>query len=378
MNKAATLVLGIALGSAVVGHAATIKKQPFGTLNGTTVDIYTLVNDGGAEMSVTSYGGIVTALKVPDKDGTLGDVVLGFNTLDGYLNEAYMKSKPYFGAIVGRYSDRIHGGKFSLEGRTFTLSQNEGKNTLHGGAVGFNSVVWAVKSLETKDGPALDLTYTSPDGDQGFPGNLTMTVRYTLTNDNALRVDYRATTDTPTVINMTHHSYFNLGGEGSGTNVGHEVMINADKFAANLHEGGFIASGELLPVAGTPLDFRQARRLGDRIDAESEHLAGGYINNFVLNKAAENTLSLAATVHEPNSGRFMQVFTTEPVMLLYTGQGLNGTLKGKSGRMYQSRAGFCMETQHHSDSPNLPEFPSTVLRPGQQFNSTTIYKFSTL
>jgi aldose 1-epimerase len=351
--------------------SGTISQAPFGnTPDGTPVAIYTLRNSKGMEARIMTYGGIVQSLKVPDKNGKLGDVVLGYDDLDGYL-----KASPYFGALVGRYGNRIGGAKFTLEGKTYTLATNNGPNSLHGGIKGFDKVVWKATSLMTADGPALQLTYFSKDGEEGFPGNLKVTAVYTLTDNNELRLDFTATTDKPTVCNLTHHSYFNLAGQGNGDILGHEVYINSDKTTPVDKE--LITTGKFASVDGTPFDFRKPTTIGARINDPDTQLqyGPGYDHNWVINKPM-GKLGLQARVYEPTSGRVMEVFSTEPGLQFYTGNSLDGSITGKGGKVYQRRTGFCMEPQHYPDSPNKPMFPTTELKPDQAFQNTIIYKFS--
>ena len=346
-----------------------IKKQAFGvTQSQQPVELYTLTNASGVEARIMTYGGTVVSLKVPDRQGRLADVVLGYETLEGYL-----KNSPYFGAIIGRYGNRIGKGTFSLNGKQYTLSKNNGENTLHGGIKGFGTVVWKAKEVKSKDGIGLELTYLSKDGEEGFPGNLLVTVVYTLTNQNELKIEYSATTDKTTVVNLTNHSYFNLVGEGSILK--HELMINASRFTPV--DAGLIPTGELRSVKGTPMDFTQLAVIGTRIDQQDEQLTfgRGYDHNWVLNNAT-GKLALAARAYEPVSGRVMEVLTTEPGLQFYSGNFLDGSITGKGGQVYKQRSGFCLETQHFPDSPNKPGFPSTVLRPGQSYKTTTIYKFT--
>jgi aldose 1-epimerase len=314
------------------------------------------------------YGGVVVSLRVPDRRGNLGDVVLGYDQLDRYL-----KKGAYFGALIGRYGNRIGNGRFSLDGQEYKLAQNNGENHLHGGLVGFDKVLWNRTESPTDDVFGLKLTYLSKDREEGYPGNLSVTVIYTLTNKDELKLSYSAMTDKPTVVNLTNHSFFNLA--GSGSNLGHEIMINADRFTPVVK--GLIPTGELRDVKGTPMDFSTATAIGARIDEDYEQLtlAGGYDHNYALNKR-DSELSLAARVSEPSTGRVMEVYTTEPGMQFYSGNFLDGSITGKGGRVYERRSAFCLETQHFPDSPNKPGFPSTVLRPGQQYSSTTIYRFS--
>ena len=348
--------------------AASITKTPFGKMpDGRSVERYTLRNAGGAEVSIITYGGIVTALKVPDRAGKSGDVVLGYDSLDEYL-----KNGQYFGALIGRYGNRIAGGKFSLDGQTFTLPRNNGSNCLHGGDHGFDKVLWTATPRETDLGPALELTYFSKDGEEGFPGNLKVTAVYTLTTDNALRVDFTATTDRPTVCNLTHHSYFNLA--GTGDILGYSLMIAADRFTPV--NASLIPTGELQPVAATPFDFTSSQKIGARINDDNKQLrfGQGYDHNWVLNKPA-GELGLAARVADPQSGRVLEVFTTEPGLQFYSGNFLGDTY-GKSGTVYHHRWALCLEPQHYPDSPNHPKFPSTELKPGQTYKNTIIYRFS--
>jgi len=350
----------------------TVSQAPFGkTPDGVPVEIYTLRNGKGMEARIMTYGGIVVSLKVPDRTGKISDVVLGYDNLDGYLAN---KGNTYFGALIGRYGNRIAKGQFTLDGNTYTLATNNAPNHLHGGVKGFDKVVWQAKSWLTPGGPQLELTYVSKDGEEGYPGNLNVTAVYTITDNNELRVEFTATTDKPTVCNLTHHSYFNF--RGSGDVLGHVVYINADKFTPV--DSGLIPTGELRPVAGTPFDFRQSTAIGERINSSDEQikLANGYDDNWVLNKPA-GQLGLAARVTEPTSGRVMEVFTTEPGMQFYTGNFLDGSMTGKGGWVYQLRNGFCMEPQGFPDSPNHPDFPATTLRPGETYRNTIIYKFST-
>ena len=364
----ATLALAACGPAKKTGVTQEMTKQPFGkTPEGEQVELYTLTNSKGMEVSVMTYGGIIVSLKTPDRAGRLADVVLGFGNLDGYL-----KGHPYFGAIIGRYGNRIAKGRFTLDGVTYKLARNNGENHLHGGIKGFDKVVWKAREA----GPqSLELSYLSKDGEEGYPGNLSVTVTYTLTEAGELKIDYQATTDKPTVLNLTNHSYFNLAGQGEGDVLGHQVMIMADRFTPV--DAGLIPTGELRAVDGTPFDFRMPRAIGERINAADEQLklGKGYDHNFVLSGAA-GTLRQAARVVEPKSGRVMEVFTTEPAMQLYTGNFLDGTITGKGGKVYQHRYGFCMETQHYPDSPNQAAFPSVVLRPGGRYQTTTVYKFS--
>ncbi len=346
-----------------------MKKQSFGTTaSGEAVDLYTLSNKNGVEAALMTYGGIVVALRAPDRAGRLGDIVLGFDTLDGYL-----KGHPYFGAIVGRYGNRIAKGKFRLGGAEYTLARNNGENALHGGVRGFDKVVWKARDV-SGEAQSLELSYLSKDGEEGYPGNLAVTVTYTLSDANELRIDYSATTDKDTVVNLTNHSYFNLAGQGEGDILGHKVTLNAGRFTPV--DKGLIPTGELRSVEGTPFDFRQPLVIGARISQNDEQLVfgKGYDHNFVLDRKGAG-LEMAARVYEPKSGRVLEVWTTEPGIQLYTGNFLDGTIRGKAGKVYNQRYGFCLETQHFPDSPNQPSFPTTVLKPGQLYRTTTTYKF---
>ena len=352
-------------------NAQKISKESFGkTADGESVDLFTLTNRNGMEARITNYGGIVTTLTAPDRNNKYADVVLGFNDLDSYL-----KGHPYFGALVGRYGNRIAKGRFTLNGVEYKLAVNNGENHLHGGIKGFDKVVWTARSMRTKLGPALSLTYVSKDMEEGYPGNLTVKVVYTLTNNNELRIDYSASTDKDTVTNLTHHSYFNLAGEGTGDILNHQLLLKASRFTPT--DAGSIPTGELRNVQGTPFDFLKSTSIGARINQDEEQLkfGGGYDHNWVVNGRA-GTLRQAASVYESTSGRVMDVWTTEPGIQFYTGNFLDGTLTGKSGKAYARRNGFCLETQHYPDSPNKPKFPTTTLRKGATYRSTTIYRFS--
>jgi aldose 1-epimerase len=347
--------------------APRASKTSWGrTADGESVELYTLTNQKNSEARITTYGGILVSLKVPDRAGALGDVVAGFDSLQGYLTPA-----PYFGAIIGRYGNRIAGARFSLNGVGYTLARNNGENHLHGGIRGFDKRVWTAKILSPQ---SLELTYTSRDGEEGYPGNLSVAVTYTLTDTNDLRIEYSATTDKETIVNLTHHSYFNLAGDGDV--LAHEAVINADRFTPV--DQGLIPTGELRSVAGTPFDFRGPKAIGERIEQKDEQLifGGGYDHNWVLNRSGSG-LESAAKVRDPKSGRVMEVLTTEPGLQFYTGNFLDGSLQGK-GRVYTRRSAFCMETQHFPDSPNKPGFPSTVLKPGTRYETATVYRFSTL
>ncbi len=347
-----------------------LKGRPFGkTRAGEPVELFTLTNSKGMQADIMTYGGVLVSLKVPDRSGKLADVVLGFDTLDGYQS---IPPPPYFGALIGRYGNRIGGARFTLNGTEYKLAQNNGTNHLHGGLRGFDKVVWKAR---TPDAQSLELTYLSKNGEEGYPGNLTATVTYTLTENNELKLDYRATTDKDTVLNLTNHSYFDLAGQGEGDVLGHQITINADRFTPV--DSGLIPTGELRSVEGTPFDFRQARAIGERIDVDDEQIkfGKGYDQNFVLNRSGSG-LELAARVMEPKSGRVMEVLTTEPGVQFYTGNNLDGSIRGKGGKVYGRRYGLCLETQHFPDSPNKPNFPSVVLKPGAQYQTTTVYRFS--
>jgi len=352
-----------------------IEKRAFGKApDGTPVDLYTLTNANGnangAEAKISNYGGTVVSLVVPDRDGQLGDVVLGFDTL-----EEYVEQSPYFGCIVGRYANRVGKSRFVLDGVEYTLTQNEGENQLHGGIKGFDKVVWGAEPVRSDDAVGLTLAYLSKDGEEGYPGNLSVKVGYYLTDGDELRIEYFATTDKPTVVNLTNHCYFNLAGAGSGDVLGHELMINADRFTPTDEHS--IPTGELRSVKGTPMDFTQPTAIGARIERDDEQLrlGQGYDHNWVLNKP-EGSLGLAARAYEPTTGRVLEVYTTEPGVQFYAGNFLDGSITGKGGRVYDRHDAFCLETQHFPDSPNNPNFPSTVLRPGEEYRQTTIYRFS--
>lgn len=356
--------------------AQSVTKVSYGkTADGQNVDLYTLRNTKGVEAKITNYGGILVSLKVPDRYGNFDDVVLGFNDLDSYLT----KNDPYMGALIGRYGNRIAKGRFTLKGVEYKLAVNNGENHLHGGIKGFDKVVWTGRETQTKTGPAVVLTYLSKNGEEGYPGNLRVRVVYTLTNEDELKIDYYATTDKDTVINLTHHSYFNLAGESNGDILEHMININADRFLPT--DAGSIPTGELRPVAGTPFDFNKLAQtqIGSRINQDDEQLkfGNGYDHTWVINGPA-GKLRFAASAWDPTLWRKMEVWTTEPGIQFYTGNFLNGTLTGKSGKRYQRRSGFCFETQHFPDSPNHPSFPTTTLRKGAIYKSTTIYKFGIL
>jgi aldose 1-epimerase len=364
------ILAGCATSENSENSSASIEKQPFGTApTGEPVDIYTLRNSKGAEARIMTYGGIVVSLKMSDKDGHYGDVVLGYDNLDSYV-----KNSPYFGALIGRYGNRIGGGKFTLDGVTYQLATNNGPNCLHGGLKGFDKRVWTAKAHMSADGPQLVLHYLSKDGEENFPGNLKVKAVWTLTEDNALKLEYTATTDKDTVVNLTHHGYFNLAGKGDI--LGHVVMMPADKFTPV--DATLIPTGELKSVEGTPFDFRMPTAIGARIGQEDEQLkfGGGYDHNWVINKTLGD-LTLMARVTEPTTGRVMEVWSTEPGLQFYSGNFLDGTITGKNGWVYEHRDAFCMEPQHFPDSPNKPQFPTTELKPGEVYHNVIMYKFST-
>ena len=349
----------------------SVKKESFGKVDGQEVFLYTLSNARGAEARITNYGGIVVSLKVPDRNGKFDDIVLGYDNLDGYLKNGGV----YIGALIGRYGNRIAKGRFRLNGVEYKLATNNSENHLHGGIKGFDKVVWDAKSLRTKSGAALELTYLSRDGEEGYPGNLRVKVIYTLTDSNELKIDYSATTDKDTIVNLTSHSYFNLAGQGNGSILNHQLMINAARFTPI--DATSIPTGELRSVKGTPFDFTRLTAIGAHINDADEQLkfGTGYDHNFVLNGQA-GVLRLAARAYEPTTGRVMEVWTTEPGLQFYSGNFLDGTITGKNGKVYNQRYGFCLETQHFPDSPNKPQFPSTVLRKGGSYHTTTIYRFT--
>lgn len=349
----------------------SVKKESFGKLpDGTTIDSYTLANKNGVEVKITNYGATVTSIKVPDRSGKFEDVALGYDSIDGYLAK-----NPHLGSVAGRYANRIAKGEFTLNGKAYKLAKNNGENHLHGGPKGFYQALWTATPVESGDNVGLTLKYLSKDGEEGYPGNLDVTVTYTLTGDNALKIDYAATTDKDTILNLTNHSYFNLAGAGNGDILKHELKINSEQITPV--DSTMIPTGDVKPVAGTPFDFSKLTAIGARINDQDEQLilGKGYDHNFILN--VNNTISTPAVeVYEPTTGRVMEVFTNQPGVQLYTGNFLDGTITGKGGKVYNQRYGFCLETQHYPDSPNKPNFPNVVLKTGQRFDSTTIYKFS--
>lgn len=374
LSSVLTLILCAGLAAPLLARtaqrsAARISKREFGKLaDGTTVDIYTLRNRKGLEVEITNYGGAVVSLRTPDRRGRMADIVLGYDDPPGYVNDT-----SYFGALIGRYANRIARGKFTLNGADYQLAQNNGVNHLHGGVRGFNKVLWEAREVRHTGGVALKLTYLSKDNEEGYPGNLTVTATYVLSDANELRIEYIATTDKETIVNLTHHSYFNLAGAGAGDVLKHQVKINADRFTPV--DETLIPTGELRAVKSTPFDFNRVTAIGSRINEADDQLVlgKGYDHNFVLNKKGRE-LSLAASVYEPASGRAMEMWTTEPGVQFYTGNFLD-KVHGKAGKIYDYRGGFCLEAQHFPDSPNKPSFPSTVLKPGQRYTQTTVYKF---
>jgi len=339
------------------------KQQPFGTIADQEIILYTLENKNGMIVRLTNFGGIVTSIHLPDRDGKPRDVVLGFDSLHSYIDE-----HPYFGCIVGRYANRIAHGQFTLDGVSYQLAKNNGENHLHGGPEGFDKKVWQAESFQHGDDAGVILEYLSPDGEEGYPGNLKVRVVYSLTGENELKIDYTAECDAPTPVNLTHHSYFNLNGQGEGDILGHELMINADRYTPV--DEGLIPTGVLQDLTGTPMDFRSPKTIGQDFD----QVPGGYDHNFVLNK--KGGLSLAARLKSTVTGIVMDVLTTQPGLQFYSGNFLDGSLAGKEGKVYQKNYGLCLETQHFPDSPNQPSFPDVILRPGEKFHHQTIYKFN--
>jgi aldose 1-epimerase len=373
-------IVGVLAGGAVLACLAQaaskkgneeVKKTVFGkTASGAPVELFTLSNVHGMKVEITNYGGAVVSLMAPDRHGNFADVVLGMDTVAGYQRQT-----AFFGALIGRYGNRIGHAQFQLDGQTYKLPKNDGDNTLHGGPQGFDKRIWKIHKAQ---GEAIELSYTSHDGEEGFPGDLTATVIYTLTARNELKIDYSATTDKDTVVNLTNHSYWNLSGAGSGDILNDQLTIYADRFTPV--DAGLIPTGELRPVAGTPFDFTKPTAIGTRIEQDDQQLqyAKGYDHNWVLNKGneADGPLAKAAEVYDPSSGRVLEVFTTEPGIQFYTGNFLDGTIHGKGGKVYAHRGALCLETQHFPDSPNKPEFPSTELKAGQTYTSTTVYRLS--
>lgn len=363
--------------------AATVLTILFSLFNATastsmppkdfdSIMLYTLQNSSGVTITATNYGATITSIVVPDRDGNMGDIALGYNSVESYINAV---DKPYFGSVVGRYGNRIAKGTFSIEGEEYTLATNNGENHLHGGTIGFDKVVWDAKPIGDN---TIEFSYLAKDMEEGYPGNVEVKVTYTLTDDNELRVDYHATTDKTTHVNVTQHTYFNLKGEGNGTILDHELMLNAKQYTPV--DEGLIPTGDTPNVAGTPFDFTTAKPIGRDIDQDHQQLeiGLGYDHNWILDKGGkQGELTLAAVLSEPTTGRVVEVSTTEPGVQFYSGNFLDGRLKGKSGKTYEYRGGLCLETQHYPDSPNQPNFPSTLLKPGDEYQSTTVFKFST-
>ncbi|MGB7848297.1 MAG: aldose epimerase family protein [Candidatus Acidiferrum sp.] len=366
----AVLILCAGIAGVVMSKTQVSKKSGGKLPDGEPVDIYTL-KDEKIEVQIMTYGGFVVSIKAPDRAGKVEDVVLGFDEPSGYYENNHSKGAAFFGPIVGRYANRIAHAKFSLDGKEYTLTKNNGDNTLHGGPGGFHNRMWTGK--EISDG--VELKYLSKNGEEGYPGNLAATVRYTLSGGD-LKIEYSATTDKPTVVNLTNHSYFNLSGQGHGTILAEELKLNASRFTPV--DSGLIPTGELKPVAGTPFDFLKPHAVGERINADDEQirLGHGYDHNFVIDGGGGQEMKEAAEVYDPASGRVLKVLTTEPGVQFYTGNFLDGTIKGKGGAIYPRNAALCLETQHFPDSPNHPGFPPTVLKPGNEFHSTTIFRFS--
>ncbi len=374
----ATILLLIAVAAVMPfpqsGAESKMEKRPFAkTQDGQSVELYILTNRAGFEVAITNYGGTLVSLKAPDRNGKIADVILGYDSVTGYEN-----GKAYFGGTIGRYGNRIAHGKFTLNGTPYTLAKNDGENHLHGGLIGFNKRVWNAKEISTDAGQALELTYLSRDGEEGYPGNLSIAVVFTVSADrNALKIEYSATTDKETVVNLTNHAYFNLAGQGNGTILGHQLTLHAGKFTPV--DASLIPTGVRQSVRNTPFDFLKPVAIGARIAKDDEQLifGKGYDHNWVLDRISAKALSPAAHVYDPQSGRVLEVSTTEPGIQFYSGNFLDGTIHGKDGKVYPHRAAFCLETQHFPDSPNHPNFPSTVLKPGQRYKSTTVYEFST-
>ena len=352
---------------------ARINRTPFGNLlSGQEVSMFTLINTNGIELHVMDYGGIITSLKTPDRHGVLADIVLGYDNITGYLT-----SSPYFGAIVGRYANRIANGRFALDGKTYTLAVNNGRNSLHGGLVGFDKVMWHAESFDSSSSGRVGVvfSYISVDGEEGYPGTLRAMVTYTLTDTDELVIDYRATTDKATPVNLSQHSYFNLAGAGSGSIINQVISINADKYTPV--DSSLIPTGVLQPVDSTPFDLRTPVGIGVHVNEQDRQLkiAGGYDHNFVLNRAPEDSVVLAARAFDPGTGRVLEVSTTEPGLQFYSGNFLDASIRGKNNSVYARRSGFCLETQHFPDSPNQKAFPSAILRPSTEYRSRTVYSF---
>lgn len=386
MNRASLQVLALSLSTSVAAcsspspsmsdshptRQASLTRSAFGSLpTGEAVEAFTLINAHSVEVQAITYGGIITSIRTPDRNREFADIVLGHHALDGYL-----RPSPYLGAIVGRYGNRIAGGQFVIDGTTYKLATNNGPNHLHGGVRGFDKVNWQAEPFERAGEVGVVLRYVSADGEEGYPGRLDAKVTYTLRDDNGLTVDYEATTDKPTHVNLTQHSYFNLVGDGSRDVLDHELQIRADHFTPV--DATLIPTGDLAPVEGTPFDFREPTTIGARIEADHPQIRNGlgYDHNFVLNREGEGLVE-AIHVRAPTTGRTLTVSTTEPGVQFYSGNFLNGSITGKDGHVYRRRFGFCLETQHYPDSPNKPQFPSTLLRPGETYRSSTVYRFGT-
>ena len=356
--------------------APTVEMSSFGQLpDGREVELFTLRNNQGAEVSIMTYGATIVSLKMPDKEGIIEDVALGFDSLQGYMGD-----NPYFGSIVGRYGNRIAGGEFTLDGQSYPLARNNSPNHLHGGVVGFDKVLWEASTPDNSDSPArVAFSYLSEDGEEGYPGNLSVKVVYTLTHENSLVVDYEASTDKATPVNLTQHTYFNLGGGGEGNILDHELHLNASHFTPV--DSTLIPTGEIRSVAATPFDFKSMPMvIGARIAESDTQLVygNGYDHNYVVDHQGGDSITWVATAYDPSSGRTMEVHSSEPGVQFYTGNFLDGTITGKNGNVYGRNAGFCLETQHFPDSPNQPNFPSTILRPGELYSSTTVFTFGTM
>jgi len=376
-NLARTFAIAAALAAAMTGRAAdaaaALDHAAYGTTQGgQAVDIFTMTNDHGLRVRFLSLGGVIAEIDAPDRSGRLDNIVLGLRTL-----REYETLPGHFGSITGRYANRIGGAQFTLGGQTYHLIANNGVNSIHGGPNALDRQVWTVSPTTTPDGVAATLSYVSPDGDQNFPGTLTTRVTYTLTTDDALRIDYEASTDKDTVINFTNHSYFNLAGNGSGSVADQLLLVNADRYTPVAPD--LIPTGEIAPVEGTPLDFRQMMPIGARLNSAFQQMvnARGYDHNFVLNQRPGDSMTFAARAYDPRTGRIIDCFTTEPGVQIYTSNGMNGSVVGSSGTTYRQTEAFTLETQHFPDSPNKPNFPTTELKPGQNFRSTTIFRFST-